>query len=82
VTRLPSPKGNPDGTLKAMLVDSWYDAYLGVIVLVPRHRWPPEKRATALSSFQTAPPTTSTVLACSALKWSPLTASVRARLAF
>ena len=34
VTRLPSPKGNPDGTLKAMLVDSWYDAYLGVIVLV------------------------------------------------
>jgi GTP-binding protein LepA len=34
VTRLPSPKGSPDGTLKAMLVDSWYDAYLGVIVLV------------------------------------------------
>ena len=34
VTRLPSPNGNPDGTLKAMLVDSWYDAYLGVIVLV------------------------------------------------
>lgn len=34
VTRLPPPKGNPDGTLKAMLVDSWYDAYLGVIVLV------------------------------------------------
>ena len=34
VTRLPSLKGNPDGTLKAMLVDSWYDAYLGVIVLV------------------------------------------------
>ncbi len=34
VTRLPAPKGNPDATLKAMLVDSWYDAYLGVVVLV------------------------------------------------
>ncbi|MGR3542307.1 MAG: translation elongation factor 4 [Hasllibacter sp.] len=34
VTQLPAPKGNPDAPLKAMLVDSWYDAYLGVIVLV------------------------------------------------
>ncbi|MEM6384249.1 MAG: translation elongation factor 4 [Pseudomonadota bacterium] len=34
VQRLPAPKGNPNATLKAMLVDSWYDAYLGVIVLV------------------------------------------------
>jgi GTP-binding protein LepA len=33
VTRLPAPKGDPDGPLKAMLVDSWYDAYLGVVVL-------------------------------------------------
>jgi GTP-binding protein LepA len=34
VTRLPAPKGNVDAPLKAMLVDSWYDAYLGVVVLV------------------------------------------------
>ena len=33
-TRLPPPTGNPDGALKALLVDSWYDPYLGVVVLV------------------------------------------------
>ena len=34
VTRLPAPTGDIDAPLKAMLVDSWYDAYLGVVVLV------------------------------------------------
>ena len=34
VTRLPAPKGDRDAPLKAMLVDSYYDPYLGVVVLI------------------------------------------------
>jgi GTP-binding protein LepA len=34
VARIPAPKGNPDAPLRAMIVDSWYDAYVGVVMLV------------------------------------------------
>ncbi|MGB1862893.1 MAG: translation elongation factor 4, partial [Candidatus Puniceispirillum sp.] len=34
VTTLPAPQGDPAAPLKALLVDSWYDAYLGVMTLV------------------------------------------------
>ena len=34
VHRLPAPQGDRDAPLKAMLVDSWYDSYLGVVVMI------------------------------------------------
>lgn len=34
VTKIPPPKGDAKAPLKAMLVDSWYDPYLGVVILV------------------------------------------------
>jgi GTP-binding protein LepA len=34
VHRLPAPRGDRDAPLKAMLVDSWYDPYLGVVVMI------------------------------------------------
>ncbi|MBQ9731967.1 MAG: translation elongation factor 4 [Alphaproteobacteria bacterium] len=37
VTRLPAPKGDDNAPLKALLIDSWYDSYLGVIILVRVH---------------------------------------------
>ena len=34
VARVPAPRGNPDGALRAMIVDSWFDNYVGVVMLV------------------------------------------------
>ncbi len=37
VQRLPAPQGDEDAPLKALLIDSWYDSYLGVIILLRIH---------------------------------------------
>jgi GTP-binding protein LepA len=34
VARIPPPKGNPSGPLRAMIIDSWFDSYVGVVMLV------------------------------------------------
>jgi len=34
VAKIPPPKGNPNGALRAMIVDSWFDTYVGVVMLV------------------------------------------------
>lgn len=34
VHKIPAPEGNPDGPLKALIIDSWFDNYLGVVSLV------------------------------------------------
>ncbi|OIP14250.1 MAG: elongation factor 4 [Comamonadaceae bacterium CG2_30_59_20] len=34
VARIPAPKGNPQGALRAMIIDSWFDSYVGVVMLV------------------------------------------------
>jgi GTP-binding protein LepA len=34
VARIPAPRGNPQGPLRAMIVDSWFDTYVGVVMLV------------------------------------------------
>lgn len=34
VAKIPAPKGNPESPLRAMIIDSWFDAYVGVVMLV------------------------------------------------
>jgi GTP-binding protein LepA len=34
VQRIPAPRGNPDAPLRAMIIDSWFDSYVGVVMLV------------------------------------------------
>jgi GTP-binding protein LepA len=34
VAKIPAPRGNPEGPLRAMIIDSWFDSYVGVVMLV------------------------------------------------
>src|SRR3954467_15323793 len=34
VAKVPAPRGNADGALRAMIIDSWFDSYVGVVMLV------------------------------------------------
>jgi len=34
IARIPPPRGNPEGALKALIIDSWFDNYVGVVMLV------------------------------------------------
>ena len=34
VAKVPAPRGNPEGPLRAMIIDSWFDTYVGVVMLV------------------------------------------------
>lgn len=34
IAKIPAPKGNPDGPTKALIIDSWFDNYVGVVMLV------------------------------------------------
>ncbi|CAN6484138.1 unnamed protein product [Victoria cruziana] len=34
VARIPAPRGEPEGPLRAMIIDSWFDSYVGVVMLV------------------------------------------------
>ena len=70
VTRLPPPKGDETAPLKALLVDSWYDAYLGVVVLVRVIDGALKKGQRIRMMARRRPSTRSTASACSSPRWS------------
>ncbi len=56
VTRLPAPTGDASAPVKALLVDSWYDQYLGVVILV-RIKDGRLRRGQKIRMMSTGPPT-------------------------
>ena len=52
VDRIPAPEGNPDGPLQALIIDSWFDNYVGVVSLVRvmNGRLPKRSKITVMSS--------------------------------
>lgn len=55
VTNVPQPQGDPDGPLKALIIDSWFDSYVGVITLVRVFEGSikPKQKIQSMSSRQT-----------------------------
>ena len=39
VAKIPAPEGDPDAPLQALIIDSWFDNYLGVVSLVRIKKW-------------------------------------------
>ena len=64
VKRVPPPKGNPDGRLQALIFDSWFDAYRGVVILTRVFREPCAKDR-EFACGQTERPSTRRRWACS-----------------
>ena len=61
--KVPAPQGDPQAPLKALLVDAWYDAYLGVMILVRIDG--SLRKGMRIRMMGTKPAMTSTVLAFS-----------------
>ena len=54
ITEVPPPKGDPDAPLQALIIDSWFDAYVGVIILVrvKQDRLRPRQKMLVMSSHR------------------------------
>jgi GTP-binding protein LepA len=79
IARMPAPRGNPDGPPRAMIVDSWFDNYVGVVMLVrvvdgqlrrgDRIRMMASNAATVSSRSGCSRPSRCRVTNCARVKW-------------